>query len=37
MVLYWITGAKNVGLKQGTVDDVKSILLDFVKSTRKSD
>jgi hypothetical protein len=32
MVLYWITGANvNGGLKTGTVDDVKSILLDFVK------
>jgi len=32
MVLYWITGANvNGGLKTGTVDDVKTILLDFVK------
>ncbi|MHB0753749.1 hypothetical protein [Polaribacter sp. M15] len=31
MILYWITGAnKNNGLKQGTVDDVKKILLDFI-------
>jgi hypothetical protein len=33
MVLYWITGANvNDGLKTGTVDDVKKILLDFVES-----
>jgi len=30
MVLYWITGAANGGLKKGTVDDVKTILLNFV-------
>ncbi|WP_299012554.1 hypothetical protein [uncultured Polaribacter sp.] len=31
MVLYWITGANvNDGLKQGTVNDVKSILLNFI-------
>ncbi|SHM89023.1 hypothetical protein [Polaribacter sp. KT 15] len=31
MILYWITGAnKNNGLKQGTVDDVQKILLDFI-------
>lgn len=31
MVLYWITGANiNNGLKEGTVADVKSILLDFL-------
>jgi hypothetical protein len=31
MVLYWITGANvNGGLKAGTVDNVKAILLDFV-------
>lgn len=31
MVLYWITGAnENGGLKAGTVDNVKKILLDFV-------
>lgn len=36
MVLYWITGANvNDGLKSGTVDDVKKILLDFVKSNLK--
>jgi hypothetical protein len=30
MILYWITGANvNNGLKQGTVDDVKSILLNY--------
>ncbi|MDX1284134.1 MAG: hypothetical protein R3182_03935 [Draconibacterium sp.] len=33
MVLYWITGANvNGGLKTGTVDDVKSILLDFIEN-----
>lgn len=32
MVLYWITGANvNDGLETGTVDDVKAVLLDFVK------
>lgn len=31
MVLYWITGANvNNGLAQGTVEDVKSLLLDFI-------
>ena len=30
MVLYWITGATNGGLRLGTVEDVKSILLDFI-------
>lgn len=31
MVLYWITGAnENNGLKTGTVEDVKALLLDFV-------
>jgi len=31
MVLYWITGANtNNGLREGTVEDVKSILLDFI-------
>lgn len=30
MVLYWITGTTNGGLKQGTVDDVKAILQDYV-------
>lgn len=31
MVLYWITGANvNGGIKQGTVDDVKSLLLDYL-------
>ena len=32
MILYWITGATNGGLKRGTVTDVKSLLLDFVTS-----
>jgi len=30
MVLYWITGATNGGLAQGSVADVKKLLLDFV-------
>jgi len=31
MILYWITGANvNNGLKQGTVDDIKSVLLDYI-------
>ncbi|SFD27809.1 hypothetical protein [Algibacter pectinivorans] len=31
MILYWITGANlNNGLKQGTVDDVKNILLNYI-------
>lgn len=31
MVLYWITGANvNKGLAQGTVEDVKTILLDYI-------
>ena len=30
MVLYWITGATHGGLKQGTVEDIKSLLLDYV-------
>ena len=31
MVLYWITGANvNKGLAQGTVEDVKTILLEFI-------
>ena len=30
MVLYWITGATQGGLAQGTVHDVKSILLHFL-------
>ena len=34
MVLYWITGATNGGLKQGTVESVKTLLLDFVNSTK---
>ena len=33
MILYWITGANvNDGLKQGTVADVKSILLNYIKN-----
>lgn len=30
MILYWITGATNGGLAEGTVDDVKELLRDFV-------
>ncbi len=31
MILYWITGANvNVGLKQGTVDDIQNILLNYI-------
>lgn len=30
MVLYWITGATKGGLKQGSVEDVKSLLIDYV-------
>ncbi|WP_282179429.1 hypothetical protein [Maribacter stanieri] len=30
MVLYWLTGATNGGLELGTVNDVKSLLLNFV-------
>ena len=31
MILYWITGANvNVGLKQGTVDDIQNILLSYI-------
>jgi len=30
MILYWITGATNGGLKAGSVTDVKTILEDFV-------
>ncbi len=30
MILYWITGATNGGLKQGTVGDVKALLLDYI-------
>ena len=32
MVLYWITGATNGGSKKGSVEDVKSWLLDFIKA-----
>ena len=30
MILYWITGAKDKGLKQGTVNDVKTLLLEYI-------
>ncbi|ANW95869.1 hypothetical protein AXE80_06060 [Wenyingzhuangia fucanilytica] len=30
MALYWITGATNGGLKEGTVDDVKTLLLNYI-------
>jgi hypothetical protein len=33
MILYWITGAHvNNGLKQGTVDNVKTILLNYIEN-----
>lgn len=36
MVLYWITGANvNHGLKQGTVENVKNLLLNFIESNPK--
>ncbi len=36
MVLYWITGANvNDGLKQGTVDDIKSLLIDYLAKNPK--
>ncbi|MBI0398485.1 hypothetical protein [Cyclobacterium marinum] len=31
MVLYWITGATDGGMKSGTVENVKSILLNYIK------
>ena len=34
MVLYWITGATNGGLRQGTVTDVKQILLDYIEDLK---
>ena len=30
MILYWLTGATDGGLEMGNVDDVKSILLDYI-------
>lgn len=30
MVLYWLKGANNGGLKQGTVKDIKKILLHYI-------
>ena len=33
MILYWITGATSGGLEQGTVKDVKELLLDYVART----
>ncbi|MBX2816487.1 MAG: hypothetical protein KTR24_10830 [Saprospiraceae bacterium] len=30
MVLYWITGAHNGGLREGTVEDVKALLLNYI-------
>lgn len=35
MVLYWITGATKGGLTQGKVDDVKTLMLDFIKKNPK--
>jgi hypothetical protein len=34
MVLYWITGATNGGLKEGSVDNVKQILLDYIQEKK---
>ncbi len=34
MVLYWLTGANEGGLLQGTVDDVKTILMDYINSPK---
>ena len=36
MVLYWITGATNGGLEQGTVGDVKALLLDYIDANREN-
>lgn len=33
MILYWITGATDGGLQEGTVEDVKALLLDFIART----
>lgn len=30
MVLYWLTGATNGGLEQGSVEQVKTLLLDYI-------
>jgi hypothetical protein len=35
MVLFWITGAKDGGLEQGTVEDIRTILLDYVAKNPK--
>ena len=35
MVLYWITGAADGGLKEGTVEDVKKLLLNYIFDTTK--
>ena len=32
IILYWITGATSGGLKEGTVEDVKELLLEYVDS-----
>lgn len=32
MILYWITGATNGGLKQGTVANVKTLLLEYIRN-----
>lgn len=36
MVLYWITGATNGGFKDGTVSDVKALLLDYIERNREN-
>lgn len=33
MILYWITGATNGGLKEGTVNDVKKMLIGYLEKT----
>ncbi|WPR70140.1 hypothetical protein SLW70_09270 [Flavobacterium sp. NG2] len=35
MVLYWITGATNGGLKEGKVEDVKTLLLNYLDKKEK--
>mgnify|MGYP003867855391 CR=1 FL=1 len=34
MVIYWITGATDGGLEQGTVADVKKLFLDYIENTK---
>lgn len=35
MVLYWITGATNDGLKQGQVGDIKKLMLDYIQKSSR--